>query len=208
MWASQRGHAKTVELLLERGANTEITDTTANKRTALQLAEARGFVGIADLIQYCAEQAKINNNKPSSFGEVIARAAVVKSAVASFKSTLGHVSISADCKKVEPAATTIEKFVRGRSDRKLIEKIDKEVAEAPPSVVSNLAKRAMMTSQVTKKLKATIVPMGSKLAKQAHEAGEKRRAAAAAAAQTLAEVAAAQAAEAAETDVRRGRKGL
>ena len=48
------------------------------------------------------------SSRESALAEfVIARAAVVKSAVASFKSTLGHVSISADCKKVEPAATTL-----------------------------------------------------------------------------------------------------
>ena len=196
MMAANKGHAKTVELLLERGASTTLTDN--HKRTAHALAEARGFVAIAELISYCGEQAAKNQ---SSFFDVLARAATVKNAVSAFKKTGGSVSFKADANAVPKAAQKLQSVARGRTDRKMVESVDQEVAAAPKTAVENLAKRAMMTAKLTQKLKATIVPTG-KLAKAAAAEAEKRRAAATAAAQTLADVArlAAEAASAVDAD--------
>lgn len=49
-WASIRGHASTVKLLLEKGANTEVTDAVAVKRTALLSASVNGHDATVKLL--------------------------------------------------------------------------------------------------------------------------------------------------------------
>ena len=94
-YMSGKGSPKTVELLLEKGADATLVDH--HKRTAQQLAEARNFPKIAELISYCAEQARINKQ---SFGDVIQRAAFIRTAVGNFKASLGTVSFAAETKMV------------------------------------------------------------------------------------------------------------
>jgi hypothetical protein len=194
MCAANKGHAQTVEMLLEKGASTGEVDN--HKRTAAQLAELRGFQAIADLIHYVAEQ-----QRSKSLVAVVNTQKLIRTAVGNFRSSLGHISFEKDTEKAAPAAAAIQRLARGRSSRKLKLEVEKQLEDAPAETVTALAKRALLTSSVAKKLKSAVVP-ASKLAKAAAEQGERRRNAAAAAAQTLAEVAqlAALAAAAVEAD--------
>ena len=196
MCAAIKGHAKTVELLLERGADTELADH--HKKTAAMHAEARGFKAIKALIDYCAEQAKQQNQ--TSFGNVIARAAFIKTAVANFKASLGAVNPTVEADKVGPAANKMIAAARGRTVRKEVAEtaqVVEEAAKADPSAVQSLATRAMLTQKAAARLKAAIVPGGT-MAKNALKQQERRIAAEEAEAIALAEAEAEAEKEAAE----------
>ena len=166
MSAANKGHARAVELLLERGADCEVVDN--HKRTAFQLAEARGFRGIADLLAFWAEQQRQNR---STFHDVIKRAQLMLN----FKASCGSLNPEAEVLKVPKSAVFIQKLQRGRSERKVVTETTTAVEEMAQTQMQGLAKRAMMTSVAARKLKSPVVPM-SKVAKEAKEAGDRMRA--------------------------------
>ena len=89
MHAAYHGHNKTVDLLLDLGADPTTTNNAG--RTAASLAEMKGFKMIADMCTYVASQVEASKSK--SIGNVAARALLVKQAASNFK---GGVSLASE----------------------------------------------------------------------------------------------------------------
>jgi len=159
MWAAYRGHAQVIDMLLDQGADPTMENNAG--RNAAALAEMRGFKAIAELLLFVSSQVKQDKQ---SFGDAIRMAGLIKQASKSFKNVVVNASQTVaqgegdPVKKVNAAASKLQALSRGKSMRNVMESVTAKVEDSNSTQVSNLAKQALLTATVSRKLKSAVMP--------------------------------------------------